>query len=228
MPGIIDFQNKMNALLQDDNNILTQPEKDIAIQMAVKYYSRLRAAEKVADIAGTGVYDYTLPTDWVDGASTVKQVEYPAGEQQPVYLYLEDITLYRTAAALKLRFLKISPAAGKTIRLTYTGLHTVTAGSASIPISDEDAVSALAAAYACEALSTHYAKTTEPTLQADVVDHRSKSQEFAGRAKRLRQIFLSSLGIREENEVAPASGTRDWFTDSSWGEDRLLHPRDRR
>jgi hypothetical protein len=226
--SIIQYQTKMNALLQDDSNILSQPEKDIALQMAVKYYSRVRPREVVSDLAGNDGFDYDLPSTWNDGFSFLKQVEYPAGEQQPVYLHKEDVTLYRNASALKLRFLRDTPATGKTARVTFTALHTLTASSASIPSSDEDAVAALGAAYACEALSNHYAKTTEPTLQADVVDHRSKSQEFAGRAKRLRALFLSSLGIKDENEVAPASGTRDWFTDSSWGEDRLLHPRDRR
>lgn len=228
MSTIIDYIVKMDALLQDNGSALQQPEKDIAIQMAVKVYSRLRPQEKVADIAGDGGFDYALPADWVDGFSIPKKVEYPAGEQEPKYISMEDISLYRSAAALKLRFLKFSPATGKTIRLTYSALHIVTAGSATIPVSDEDAVGALAAAHACEALSNYYAQTTEPTLTADVVDHRTKSQEFAGRAKRLRALFLSALGIKEENEVAPASGTRDWYIDSSWGENRLLHPRERR
>lgn len=228
MPGIIDIQIKMDALLQDDSNILSQPERDIALQMAVKYYSRVRPREVVSDLAGNGGFDYDPPSAWADGFSILKQVEYPAGEQQPVYLPKEDVTVYRNASALKLRFLRDTPATGKTARITFTALHTVNAGSSTIPSSDEDAVAALGAAYACEALANHYAKTTEPTLVADVVDHRSKSQEFAGRAKRLRALFLSSLGIKEENEVAPASGTRDWHIDSSWGQDRFLHPRDRR
>ena len=228
MSSIIDYQIKQDALLKDGAAILTQPEKDIFIQAAVKLYSRHRPLERAADLAGNGGFDYPLPAGWIDGFSEPVSVEYPVGTQQPEMVPMEDLTLYRSPTALMLRFLRFSPAIGQTARLIYTTQHVVNAGSATIPTSDEDAVSALAASYACEALANSYAQTQDPTIAADSVDYKSKAAEYTARAKRYMAIFTNSLGIKDGDVTSPASGSRAWPGNYSWGEDRLLHPRARR
>jgi len=228
MSTIADFQTKMDEALKDTAGILTQSEKNIQIGRAVKLYSRHRPREIASDIAGSGIYEYPLPSAWIDGFSTLRSLEYPVGSQEPETVPLEDILIYRLPAGPKLRFLRISPAAGQTARLLHTVPHTVDATTSTIPVPDEDAVSLLAAASGCEALASYYAQSQDPTLTADVVDHKSKSADYAARAKRLKKLYAEAVGIKEEDITPAASGTRDWGSDYQWGEDRMLHPRDRR
>ena len=228
MPTIVDFQTKMNAALQDDAAILTTPEKDLFIGQAVKIYSRYRPLEKAGDIAGSGAHTYNLPTGFVDGFSAIKSIEYPQGTQKPEMIPLEDVALYRSPTAIQLRFLKISPVVGKTARVSFTAQHTVDVTTSTIPASDEDAVASMAASLGCQALATHYAQTQDATLSADAVDYKTKSSEYSALAKRLKAIFLESIGVKEDDITVPASGTRDWGSDYQWGEDRMLHPKDQR
>jgi hypothetical protein len=47
-------------------------------------------------------------------------------------------------------------------------------------------------------------QTSDPTIQADVVNYRTKSGEAAARAKRLRQLYHEHIGINAEGGVAAA------------------------
>lgn len=228
MATLTDFRRKQEALLQDDAGIITPEEKDLFIAQAVKIYSRHRPKEAAADVPGTGAYEYALPASWVEDVSVLRSIEYPLGDQDPTYIPLEDVRLYRAPTGLKWRLTRDTLAVGKTARLTYTILHTVTDTASTIPAPHEDAVATLAAALGCEALATSYAQTTDATISADAVSYRTKSQEYAARAKRLAAIFREALGLKDDDAPAPASGVRDWSSNYQWGEDRLQHPKDRR
>jgi hypothetical protein len=228
MSILADFQTKMDSFVRDEAGILTETEKELHIKNAVKAYSRFRPLEKAFDIAGDGGYEFPLPADWVDGFSVPRAIEYPLGSQEPETIALEDIKLYRSPTGLKLRFLKTTLITGKTARVIYTAVHSVSNTSSTIPVSDEEAVAILAASSGCEGLANHYAQTIDPTLQADVVNYRSKSQEYGDRAKRYKKLFLETLGIKEDDLVSPASVTQDWDTNYQWGEDRIIHRRDLR
>jgi hypothetical protein len=219
---------KQDGLLQDDDGILALEEKDVFIRHAVTVYSRSRPREKAYDMAGTNGYEFALPSDWVEDFSAPRSIEYPLGDQQPTFIPIEDVALYRSPTGLKLRFLRDTIATTKTARLLYTVPHTVSDTTSTIPSTDEDGVAAAAAGLACEALANHYAKTTDSTIGADAVSYRTKSQEYAARAKRLMALFRESLGLKEDGAAAPASGVRDWGSEYQWGEDRLQHPKDRR
>jgi hypothetical protein len=58
-----------------------------------------------------------------------------------------------------------------------------------------------------------------------VVNYRTKSQEYASRAKRLMRLYFDHLGIDENDPTPSAGATANWDTDYSWGADRLGHPR---
>ncbi len=74
-------------------------------------------------------------------------------------------------------------------------------------------------------LSNRYAQLTEPTIQADAVDHKSKSFEYSQRARDLEKVFRDHLGITGSNEVGAGMAVKDWDVNFPWGEDRLTHPR---
>lgn len=106
---------------------------------------------------------------------------------------------------------------------TQSGTQSVQVNT--IPASDEDAVANLAASLCSEALASAYAHATDSTITADSVDHRSKAQEFAARAKAKKKIYLDFLGIKEGEVVPAASVTRDYDINYPWGDDRLTHPK---
>lgn len=225
---------------QDSDALLTPDQYADAVRAALAMYSKHRPRTLVEDLAGDGDYDYDLPDDWVEGSSSLKTVEHPAGQREPIVLEAEDYTLYQTADATVLRFLQLIPVAGETIRLTFTAPHVIDDTTTTVPVNDANAVADLAASVACEWLSSRFSQSGEPTLQADSADHTSKARDFALRATAFRNQYYDYMGLprpgaktsdgREASSasVAAASAVRDWDTDLSTGDDRLTHPRRRR
>jgi len=93
----------------------------------------------------------------------------------------------------KLRFLKASPNSG-TIRLTYTIPYVLNEQSSTLPDSAFMAVIYKASQLGCESLAAQYAKTSDPTIAADVVNYRTKSQEFSSLAERFRERYEAEVG----------------------------------
>jgi hypothetical protein len=215
----------VSRLIQDDAGKLKPGEIDDFILEALSYFGQDYPQIKVADIAGDGGYQYDLPADWQEGISWLQRLEYPAGERVPVYLETDDYTVYKSAAGEKLLLVNHTPQTGETLRLTYTTPYTETTLS-QIPPPMQDGLVLLAAALCCEALSRIYAQTSDSTIDADVTDHRGRSDIYSARARELQQRYNDFMG-RQAGKKA-ASGTRDWDVDYPWGGDRLTHPRRQR
>ncbi|MHB9075789.1 MAG: hypothetical protein ACYC6G_19990 [Desulfobaccales bacterium] len=226
MSHLSDFDTKLVIVLQDKAAMLSEPDRQAFILEAVSRYSQDRPRAVAAEIAGDGSYDYDLPEGWEEGFSVGKQVEYPAGEQQPCILDDNDWMLYQAAAGKKLRFLAESPATGNTILFTYTARHEVTAEASTVPAADQDAVVNLAGARCCYALARKYAQSSEPTIGADAVNYGSKSGEYAKRGKELEGLYKAHIApAAEGGGLTAASVSGDWDMNAGWGTDRLTHPR---
>lgn len=222
MITLVEFRHKVNATVRDDAGVLPQSEKDLLIAAAVKSYSKDRPLIKVYDIPGSGSYDLQLPSDWVEGFSVIKGVEYPAGGRTPQMLEPEDYTIYQTATGVKLRMLAHLPQAGETVRLSYTTLHTAEETSSSVPAGDFDAVCHLAGALVCLALASKYAQMSEPTLGAEYINYRTRAAQYSQLAQELRKLYLEHVG-RAQAEAPAASVTKDLDTTFPWGGDYLFH-----
>lgn len=200
--------------------------KILAIGQAVKTYSKHSPRIVVEDEAGAGGFDYALSllAAWSDGFSVVKKIEYPVDDtdETPEILPDDDWTIYEKPAGKCLRFLADKPLATEDFRVTYTALHTCTDVACTVKPIDEEAVQSLAAAYYCDMLSTYFAQNQGSTIRADVVDHTSKSRDFAARARAYRKLYFDHLGL-EEGKSPAASVTRDQDTAGSFGSDRLTH-----
>lgn len=219
------FDAKLLIVLQDKAAVLSPDDRQAFIQEAVKRYSQDRPLQVAAEITGDGGFDYDLPDDWEEGFSEPRQVEYPAGQQQPVYADDNDWLLYQTTDGRVLRFMAYSPAATETILLTYTVRHQVTDSTNSIPGADQDAVVNLAGALCCYALARKYAQTSEPTIQADAVNYGSKSGEYAKRGKELEGLYKAHIAPAAVDGGLPgASVSADWDMNAGWGTDRITHP----
>ncbi len=222
---LIDLKNKVKRLIQDEAGRLKSEELTDFILEALGYFSKDYPHVKIADIPGDGSYLYNLPSDWIEAVSWLRQVEYPVGKQIPVYLEADDYNLYKTPSGEKLRFLRHTPNAAETIRLTYTTPFTKTSLD-NIPVSMQDALALLTAAICCETLSRSYAQNIDSGLEVDIVDFQSKSNLYAQRAKELQQRYNRLMG--KQKGIGAATGVADWDVNYPWGEDRLNHPRKQR
>ena len=181
-----------------------------AIDAALAIYSKHLPKKVVEDLDGDGSHDLELPDDWVDEFSVIKSVEYPIDNVPATLIDKSEYVIYQTPEAKVLRLLSDTPETGKSVRIVYT----VPRVEADVRIGDEDAVASLAAANCCDVLANIFTQLTDSTMSADSVDYRSKGDEFARRAKALRQRYYDHMGISPDGTqpglstvaAAPTSG----------------------
>ncbi len=223
---IAKFIGNIRRLIQDTAEILKLDELENFIVEALSYYSKDKPYRAIHDITtGDGsTYQFALPDEWVQDFSYILSIEYPAGEQVPVYLETGDYTVYQlTSTSYKIHFYSTVPGSGKTARVRYTLSYTL-ATIGNIPGQDQDAFCLLSAALCCYAIARYYAQTSDSLIDADSVDYRSKGDEYARRGKELAQRYSNFMG-KKEGTPSAAGGTKDWDTDYSFGGDFLTHPR---
>lgn len=168
------------------------------LEQARLTYSRDRPLELIADISGTGSYDYTLTgsvASWVNRASFIRLVEYPAGQQEPEYIDEGDEwTVYRSDSNTeKLRFLEASPAASETIRITYTTPHTLGEASTTIEAEELEAFALLVAYYATVAKAAEYLRRNRSNVATDSTDWSAKYDDLLKHAETLKKQYGALL-----------------------------------
>ena len=223
-----DYITALGSLVQGDYPP-GEAAKILAIGQAVKEYSKHRPLLVVEDEAGTGVFDYavSLLAGWSDGFSVIRSVEYPVDDDSAGanILDVDYWSIYQKPTGEVLRFLYDTPAATETLRILYTALHTCTDVACTVKTADEEMVQVLAASFYCEILAAYFSQNQDSSIQADVVDHTSKSRDFAARAKAFRSLYLKHMGIDENDTTPAASSVRDMDLKYPGGGERLTHPR---
>jgi len=221
----------LDAAIQDGDRVITGPNREKALQQAVRYYSKFRPYEHTVDIPGDDGFEYALPTDFDIETSTILSIEFPVdvssptSPREPRYLTENAWWLYRLPPnVFMLRFTGITPAVGETVRVVYEGTHVVTTSSSTVPIQDSDAVVNKAACICCIWLASHYSQAGESTLNAQVANHQSKATHYRAQAKLFCGMFDEYLGIGPD---APVVGAGLFVTvmpsTYPWGEGRLTH-----
>ncbi|MDA8137921.1 MAG: hypothetical protein M0036_04635 [Desulfobacteraceae bacterium] len=180
----------MQAKVKDESGRLTFADDFApAVEAALLKYSQHKPRELVKDVPGAGTRDVVLPGEWVAEFSQVRRVEYPAGGVPETLL--EGWRVYQAPAGPVLRLATEEPTAAELVRVTIT----VPRLEEEIVVGDVDAVACLAASICCDTLANLFASTNDPTIMADVVNYRSKSGDYARRAKDLRNLFGARLGL---------------------------------
>jgi len=166
---------------------------------------------------------------WSDGFSVMKQVEYPVDDDDETPDVLEDGAwmVYVKPTGKFLRFLEDTPASGESARVTYAAVHICDDSTDTVDVFDVEAVQALASAFFCDMLATYYAQNQDSVIDADSVDHTSKSKDYAARAAKNRKIYFDHMGLKE-GKPKPACHVQDQDVIYPSGLDRLTHPRKRR
>jgi len=196
--------DRVKDKVKDDSGRLTDlADYEPAIEAALAGFSKHKPKTLVRDLAGTGGHDLVLPTEWDPEFSSIQRVEYPLGRVPEALIPADEWALYQDPAGEKLRLLTCLPEETETVRVSFSAIRE----EADVPAGDLDAVANLAAAACCEILANLFAQTADPTIAADVVNYRSKSAEFAARAKRLRELYSDHLGIDTDGGAPAASVT---------------------
>jgi hypothetical protein len=244
--NFLDFETGVTSRIQSTSGKLSQTDQDDAITQAVKRYSKDRPRELVTDITGVnpGSAILALPTgpsnpaeQFEDGFSIIRSIEFPVGDLPLTFLEGDDWFIYRTPTGLKLALNSLVPATTDTLRVTWTVRHNpgttgAQAVATTVPDADFEAVCDLAASFCCDKLSAVYARTNDPSIQADTVNYRSKAQEYASIAKQFKKRYDDHIGIEDSgagggSPTAGAIAIGDMNLTQGSGVDRLTHRRPR-
>lgn len=163
---------------------------------------------------------YTLPWTWTNSTSaTVSETQTAHGFVAGDYIYREESGRWVEANDQKIATHKVTAAATA---------DTFTAGllEVNIPAGDFFAVCALAGAYCCQAIAGKYSRTSDSSIAADSVDHPTRAQQFAARAKELLKVYMEHVGVKDTHEKA-AGAFADWDTGPTWpaGRQFIFHGR---
>lgn len=172
----------------DAKQLLSDVNYSSHVDGALRLYSGLNPHIKTATVTlATGDYEYDLPTDWQSGFSAIYSIEYPSGSQEPEYLARDDYLV----GSSSWRFIDVTPTTGESAIVTYSIGQTET----TVPANALEGVAQLSAALACYAIAAKFAATTNPAVQADSIDYRSKSDQWLSIARRFEQTGYRILGI---------------------------------
>ena len=226
--SLVDFQTQTNDLIRDKDQVVTAAQRDLAIGAAVLRYSDDRPRPVVVDAAGAGTQQLALPAGWQTGFSQLQTVEFPISASPRAVLDMAHVALYQTPTVLVID-LPVVVSVAESARLTYTQRHLVDGSNDTVPVSDRFAVCCLAASILCGQLANYYATDSEPTIQADSVDHRRKSDLFRSRAKEYAASYAAMLGLPStaagigSSDLAAAGTVVNMQGTDSRGSDRLFH-----
>ena len=230
-----DYISRLETSLQDTAEKLQPDDKDRLLSQAVIFYSKDRPRQIIHEITGDGTaYDFVLPTAWIEGFSAIiSKIEYPADDyQNPVYIEDDEWTYFSKlvlgVTTKYIRFTTFTPASTKIARFLYSLPHTLSDTSNTIVDNDIEAVVTLTAALCFWALAAKFAQTTDPSIDADVIDYQRKSDLYTTLAKEKLAIYNSLMGLGEEAKGAAAATAgiefKDFDVSYPWGEDYLTHP----
>jgi len=220
---LADYQTLTDKLVRDDTGKIAVADRDEAIARAVARYSKDRPQIKAEDAAAPGGNFLNLPAGWQADFSALRSIEYPIGDVPATLLAQESFGIYLAPTGEKI-MLRDAITAGQNARINYTIRHIVSSAPAdTIRADDREAVCAWSAALLLDQLAALFSGDSDSTIQADNVDHNSKSREYAARAKSLRARYFDEMGIDPKRNLA-AGVVVDLDLADSQGRDRLLHP----
>ena len=237
--SISDFTAAIPNVLVDASGRVAAQLPGLVQRAILQRYSVDSPLEVVSDVQGNGTNYLPLPVApgsgndlpvWESNFSTIRSIEYPIGQQPPALILDSDFRIYRTpgqADSILLNF--DSPSADEMARVTWTARHLI--DGSTVPDRDFFAVVDYAASLAADWLATYYVGVGDPTIGADVVNYRSKSQEMLSVSKALRKRYFSHMGIEEGasgEDQKPAFSLGNQYLEQNSGVARLIHGKESR
>jgi hypothetical protein len=215
--------------LQDDAQFLAPDEVADAIDSALRQVNIDRPMRVVADIVGDGSQDYALPASYVKGFSAIERVESPTGQNPPSYLpedddwfEYEDPT-QAPGSQMRLRFKLSAPAVADTIRITMTGMWTLTLATDNLDPNAFQALIHRTLVLCYQALGSKFLQSQSPTIGADSVDYGTRAQTALFLSERNQTLYKQLVGQGKDIRAAHAMAEADIVF--SGGEDMIWHPK---
>ena len=212
-PYVEEHSVSLETYVEQLKRMVPQVEDELAVGTieerlgdAIRFYSRVcPRVNGVKDYAGDGsTYEFTLPSDWDPQFSRVISVEYPQGYQDPEYLESDQWLIYDTPSGQVLR-LKTTPASGETARVSYSRMHKISSQQNTVPEKDKRALLYLAASLIARNFEMKYSSHTEPMLEADVINYRTKQVQYRDVADHFETLYKAHFGMKLR-DIAPAAG----------------------
>ncbi len=209
---LADFHGLIDNLLRDREQVISAFARDAALNAAVQRYSLDRPREVVEDVVALADgYVLPLPSTWLSGFSRISQIElYPASASSVILPGGECLIYVVPPSTHVIRLSSRGVSTGDVGRVSFHLPHTLDGASDTIPESARQALASYSAAILADQLAAHYAGDSDPTIQADAVNHQSKSQAWAARARSLREMYFKFLGVEAAPKLAPAGGQVVW------------------
>lgn len=223
------YQDLLDDLVRDKDEVIASEDRDQAIADAVLHYSVDRPRAVVVDVVSAGGYRLALPAGWLSDFSRIVQLEWPV-DDDAAELSLVDLTevdIYRAPSGQQIR-MPVSVSDGETVRLTYTAHHLVDAVDDTIPLTHRMPVVCFAASILCRQLAAYYTTEGEPSINADTVDHRTKSDRWRSLASDYLKRYEKGASVQERDGPVAAGAVLDLDKTDTLGGDRIWHTRRRR
>jgi hypothetical protein len=226
-----DYVERIKTYLRVHEGDLDQLNMDECIQQAVEEHSNYRPYIQSDDISGDGSDppDYALHADFFVDWSKVLMLEYPTGNNPRSLLDPEDWEIYYNGTAWRVRFLSSAPATGETARMLFTSLHTLTQDTDTLISTgrknDFAAVCILSAAYCYDSLAAKFTQTQDPTMNQDVINYRTKGEEYNTLCNKMRKRYFALIGKSDKPQPEIAVATKDWDSEFAGQVDYLTHPK---
>ncbi|MEO5626928.1 MAG: hypothetical protein ABIQ70_13045 [Dokdonella sp.] len=221
--SLADVQSLVDDLVRDTDQVITSSQRDTAIANAVLRYSADAPRRVVEDVVVDSGGNLPAPSFWLDDSSRVLRAEYPIGVRPASYIPGELIDTVATPAGVTIVLLG-GIADGETVRLAYTAAHALEVGTDTIPAQHRRAVAALAGSDLCGQLAAQYSNESAPTISADTVDHKGKSDRWRARSRDLMAEYTRVVGSAPSERTKPASVDVPLVRTDSLGGRRLFHP----
>lgn len=221
-----DYIALFDLYVKPETDAISEADKILIIETATRIYSQYKSLIKYYDITGDdSSQSWDVPDDWENEYSELLKIEYPQGELPPEYDQEEqiewDIYYDQDNEKWLFRLIEDTPSASETVRLKYTIRHTLNETTNTIPDCDFEIVSKIAASEGCKTLAAYYGKTSDQSIEADVVNYSNKSSEYRHLAKMYEEQWKELLGISDKG-IDAGSTWVDWDIKSTLDNGDLL------
>lgn len=198
-----------------DPDLVTPQDIDRVLMVALRQYSTDSPRELVRDVIwGAEPHFVDAPAD-ITNESRVLQAEYPVGST-PAELVFMSIAILPPSDLVLVSDTAIP--SGKTVRVSFTAQHVLSADTDTVPAAHADALGYFAAHLVCRELAAHYSGERESSIGADASQTDTRARNYAQRAKDYRGAYFAGLGLRDPMLAAGGSGGAGGSGSSSVGQ----------
>lgn len=155
---------------------------------------------------------YTTPYTWTAGTVTVSVTQASHG-------FVATDTIYQDSAGQWVKDASGLLATHIVAAGPTTGTFTATEMAANIPPAHFFAICHKAACLTCQSIAAKYSRTSDSTIGADSVNHPTRADMFAARAREFCKLYSDALNLGQSDKGTAQPGTAefvDWDTTPGW------------